>query len=339
MLRAAARLQDVRGDTARRVGPFIRSRARPDGGFAGRGDASDLYYTVFALQSLTAIGPAAIDPAAIEPAATEPAAIEPAAIEPAAIEPAAIAPAAIEPAAIEPAAIEPAAGAAGYARPTVVHYLRAFADGASLDFVHLACLARCWALLDFAEPAPDVRAAILERLEAFRSPDRGYHQTLGAQRGTVYGAFLALGAYQDFETPLPDPDGLVRSVRSLRSDGGGYANTPGPCAATAAAVVLLSELGQTVEPAHLRWLADQVHSDGGWAAMPGAPVADLLSTATAVHALAIGGAALDEVRDGCLAFVESLWSNEGGFRGHWLDDHLDCEYTFYGLLALGHLTG
>ena len=298
MLRAAARLQDVRGDTARRVGPFIRSRARPDGGFAGRGDASDLYYTVFALQSL---------------------------------------------AAIQPAAIHPAAEAAGYARPTVVHYLRAFADGASLDFVHLACLARCWALLDCAEPAPDVRAAILERLEAFRSPDRGYHQTLGAQRGTVYGAFLALGAYQDFQTPLPDPDGLVGSVRSLRSDGGGYANTPGlpegSCAATAAAVVLLSELGQTVEPAHLRWLADQVHSDGGWAAMPGAPVADLLSTATAVHALAIGGAALDEVRDGSLAFVESLWSDEGGFRGHWLDDHLDCEYTFYGLLALGHLTG
>ena len=323
MLRAAARLQDVRGDTARRVGPFIRSRARPDGGFAGRGDASDLYYTVFALQSLAAIGQALLPTPSTGPAAADPAAIEPAAIE--------------------PAAIEPAAGAAGYARPTVVHYLRAFADGASLDFVHLACLARCWALLDFAEPAPDVRAAILERLEAFRSPDRGYHQTLGAQRGTVYGAFLALGAYQDFQTPVPDPDGLVGSVRSLRSDGGGYANTPGlpagSCAATAAAVVLLSELGETVEPAHLRWLANQVHSDGGWAAMPGAPVADLLSTATAVHALAIGGAALDEVRDGCLAFVESLWSDEGGFRGHWLDDHLDCEYTFYGLLALGHLTG
>jgi hypothetical protein len=36
--------------------------------------------------------------------------------------------------------------------------------------------------------------------------------------------------------------------------------------------------------------------------------------------------------------VDTLWSAEGGFHGHWADDHLDAEYTFYGLLALGHLS-
>jgi len=33
-----------------------------------------------------------------------------------------------------------------------------------------------------------------------------------------------------------------------------------------------------------------------------------------------------------------LWTNRGGFYGNWLDDTLDCEYTYYGLLALGHLS-
>ena len=31
-------------------------------------------------------------------------------------------------------------------------------------------------------------------------------------------------------------------------------------------------------------------------------------------------------------------SATGGFHGNWSDDYLDCEYTFYGLLALGHLS-
>jgi len=43
------------------------------------------------------------------------------------------------------------------------------------------------------------------------------------------------------------------------------------------------------------------------------------------------------VREPCLDFIDTLWSNEGGFHGHWHDDLLDVEYTFYGLLALGHL--
>jgi len=57
-----------------------------------------------------------------------------------------------------------------------------------------------------------------------------------------------------------------------------------------------------------------------------------------VHALAGLEISVSAVKDKCLDFVDSLWTNEGGFYGHWGDDHLDCEYTFYGLLALGHLS-
>ncbi len=65
---------------------------------------------------------------------------------------------------------------------------------------------------------------------------------------------------------------------------------------------------------------------------------DLLSTATALHALGSAGASLDRVREPCIEFIDSLWSPRGGFRGHALEDTLDSEYTFYALLALGHLS-
>ena len=46
----------------------------------------------------------------------------------------------------------------------------------------------------------------------------------------------------------------------------------------------------------------------------------------------------EEQTERCLDFVDSLWNADGGFHGNWTDDYLDCEYTFYGLLALGHLS-
>ncbi|MGH8631348.1 MAG: hypothetical protein ACREU7_11385, partial [Burkholderiales bacterium] len=68
-------------------------------------------------------------------------------------------------------------------------YLRTFGDGDSLDFVHLACLARCWANVS-RDLAGVPRTQILERIEAHRTSDGGYD-------GTMYGCFLATGAYQD----------------------------------------------------------------------------------------------------------------------------------------------
>jgi prenyltransferase beta subunit len=86
------------------------------------------------------------------------------------------------------------------------------------------------------------------------------------------------------------------------------------------------------------WLLGQVHPSGGFLATPGAPLPDLLSTATALHALESLEVKYDHLRDLTLDYVDSLWSAEGGFHGHWADDDLDVEYTSYGLLALGHLS-
>ena len=46
----------------------------------------------------------------------------------------------------------------------------------------------------------------------------------------------------------------------------------------------------------------------------------------------------EEQTERCLDFIDTLWNATGGFHGNWTDDYLDCEYTFYGLLALGHLS-
>ena len=85
------------------------------------------------------------------------------------------------------------------------------------------------------------------------------------------------------------------------------------------------------------WLLARQHTSGGFPAMPNAPIPDLLSTATALYALACMDADIGPIRERCLDFIDSLWTGDGGFHGHWADDYLDAEYTFYGLLALGLL--
>lgn len=219
-------------------------------------------------------------------------------------------------------------------------YLTRFGTGEALDFVHLACLARAWATVARASDA--VRDGIVARLETFRSADGGYSQTPGAVRGTIYAAFLALGAYQDLQRVMPDAERLLASVASLRARDGGYANhaeSPvGLTTSTAAAVAIHRQLDQPIDGDPGAWLMARYHAQGGFTASPTTPIPDLLSTATALHALATLQVPLAPIQESCLDFIDSLWTSRGGFYGSWADDHVDCEYTYYGLLALGHLT-
>jgi prenyltransferase beta subunit len=224
----------------------------------------------------------------------------------------------------------------------VASYLAGFGDGASLDFVHLTCLARAWASIS-REGAPlDVAVRIAARIETFRSPDGGYAVAPGAAHGSAYAAFLAVGALQDLRASLPDPEGLRRSVQAGRAADGGYANHPGAIEgstpATAAAVMVLRHLDDAADSETAAWLLARCRTEGGFFAAPRSPVPDLLSTATALHALSALHADVSRLREPCLDFVDSLWTGAGGFHGSWADDVLDCEYTYYGLLALGHLS-
>lgn len=223
-------------------------------------------------------------------------------------------------------------------KPAPRDWLASFGDGEGLDFIHLGALARCRASVGVGA------SEILPRIEEFRTPDGGYHETRGAKFGHAYGCFVALGAYQDASCELPDPLRMVQCLKFLETSDGAWGNVRGmkrgTVPATAAAVTLLHQLGVPVNDAVADWLLAQIHTEGGWLAVPGSPIPDLLSTATALHALACLERPLsEEQRERALDFIDTLWSAKGGFHGHWSDDALDAEYTFYGMLALGHLQG
>jgi prenyltransferase beta subunit len=224
----------------------------------------------------------------------------------------------------------------------VQDYLRSFGDGAGLDFVHLGALARCWAAIGCERMMPGLAEGLLQRIESFRSADGGYDSDRGSAHGNAYGCFVALGAYQDLHAAQPEPLGMVQCLKRLETADGVWANAPGlelgSTNATAAAVMVLRQLDMPLEYHVADWLHARCHTQGGFLAMPAAPLPDLLSTATSLHALVsmevvITGA----LRNRCLDFLDTLWSNRGGFHGHWADEEIDAEYTFYGLLSMGHL--
>lgn len=228
-------------------------------------------------------------------------------------------------------------------RDRVEAFLNSHGDGAALDFVHLSALARCWAVVGPERMPRGLDHALLERVESFRKPDGGYEGDAKLAHGTAYGAFVGLGAYEDLGHTPPHILKLVQSLKRLESPDGAWSNFPGARTgstnATAGAVTLVRHLGFPVNEQVGNWLLAQAHPQGGFLAVPGAPLPDLLSTATTLHALAAMERRLpSEVHERCLDFLDTLWSAEGGFHGHWADDHLDAEYTYYGLLALGHLS-
>ncbi len=283
----------VLGEAVELVKQFFAAHVHPQGGYRGRGDSADLYYTVFGLEGSFALGAPPDD-------------------------------------------------------VSLHRYLNGMGDGSDLDLVHLACLARCWATLAEIKHAalnPRLQIDLCEKLTRTRRPDGGFSTGDTHRFGNALGAFLALGAYQDLGIDLPDTDALLGSIRSLQQDNGAFTNErgsgPESTSATAAALCVLHYLGEPLPEHSVVWLLALAHAQGGFPAAPHAQTTalpDLLSTATALFALDRAGVHLDTLRECNLSFCDSLWQPEGGFAGHALDPTLDCEYTYYGLLALGVLS-
>jgi len=229
-------------------------------------------------------------------------------------------------------------------------YLREFKDGRSLDFIHLCCLTHCWAALSLPQdhnarvdtPDPSIGAAMAGLIETHRTPDGGYNVTPDAAHGSAYGCYMAYSAFQNLGRPPKDLDAMIECLAGLKQDQGGYANdklvTVATTPTTAAVVTLLRHLDQPLDQQTGQWLLSQCHVQGGFLATSHAPMPDLLSTAVGLHALSSFEVDLDRIREPCIDFIDSLWTNKGSFHGNWADNDLDVEYTFYGLLALGHLS-
>jgi prenyltransferase beta subunit len=216
-------------------------------------------------------------------------------------------------------------------------YVRSFGDGEHLDFVHLCCLARVRAAAGLQNEKPC--RAIVQRIEQFRSCDGGFNLQPHQVHGTVYACFLAFGAYQDLGRELPDALRAVQCLKVLETKDGAWATTRrswfDECGGRGGGFNKPIDASQ---PLRRRLAPAQHHPQGGFVAAPGAPMPDLLSTATALHALAGMEVPFEAVREDCLDFIDTLWTNQGAFHGHWGDQYTDCEYAFYALLALGHLS-
>jgi hypothetical protein len=134
---------------------------------------------------------------------------------------------------------------------------------------------------------------------------------------------------------------MAACLAGLALPDGAHANEAGlplgATSSTAAAVTALRHLGDSPGAATADWLLDRAVAGGGFEPFADTGSADLLSTATAVHALAGLGAKLSSVAGPCREFALGLWDDAGAFRPGGGEAALDCEYTFYGLLALGHL--
>ena len=187
-------------------------------------------------------------------------------------------------------------------------------------------------------PLPVVCCAVSKAIVV---PMAGIALCPAATTGPPMVVFLALGAYQDLGAALPYAHRLGDCLASLRTDDGAFANERGfkfgMTPATAAVAVLMRQVGLSVPPDRWRLAVGAVQAARA-ALWPRRwhPFPDLLSTATALHALATLGVSFEHIRQPCLDFLDSLWTGRA-YRGHLADDVEDCEYAFYGLLALGHL--
>ena len=228
-----------------------------------------------------------------------------------------------------------------FPRNQTLDFIQAFTKKTDIDLVHLAALVRCYVNLSDNGIEKILRDKFIKDIERFRSKDGGFANDTVAEHGTAYGCFLALTAYQDLQIDMPSHTEVAKCIQALSIPDGGFTNNikikTASTNATAAAMIVSKHLSQPSNKKNATWLFAQCSSEGGFLAMPTAPVPDLLSTATALHALAVTGFEIEPIKEKCLDFIDSLWCSKSGFYGNWADAIIDCEYTYYGLLALGHL--
>ncbi len=240
-----------------------------------------------------------------------------------------------------------------------------------LDLIHLSCLVRLhlWCnvlslmslkrlhkiLLSFnplyqagskalrlMQPPDKQEKALLAKLETFRTPDGGFAMKPGATVSNPYAAFLAWQTYADAGVSMPESAAVLRSIETCRARDGAFASAPdlahGTTPVTAAVLLLQQALGEETEQRLYDWLRGRWDQFGGFYAGPDAPVPDLLSTGVSLFTLSrLGHQFCPCERDPATDFVTLHWNDDGGFCGTLTDPRSDCEYTFYGLLALGCL--
>lgn len=295
----SAGLAELDEGARRRHATFLLAAQQPDGGFAGREGASDLYYTGFALRALSVLGELYGEPArrAAEFLTGRLSGRETIIDFLSLIYGAALVEAAagIDVFASADAAWRDAIAATlenlrrddgGYAKSP---------EGRASSTYHTFLVVLCRQLIERPAPEP-------ERIVAF------------------------LRTHQEEE-------GGFREIRVQKRAG------TNPTAAAVAVLRILDALDEETRDSTIDFLAEMQTEEGGLRANTRIPVADLLSTFTGLLTLSDLNAADEISLAAVTRYVHSLERPAGGFHGAVLDEGTDVEYTFYGLGCLGLLRG
>lgn len=298
-IRLAVGIGELPAETRARHTQFLLAKQQPDGGFAGREGASDLYYTSFGLRSLAILGE--LHGEVAEQAATflqtklsghESVVDFLSLIYSAKL--------------LETAAgIDIFAAAPDGWRETVAQTLHTLrrddggyakgAEGMASSTYHTFLVLLCLQLIEQPIPEPESMVKFLLSQES--------------------------------------EDGGFREIRASKRAG------TNPTAAAIGALRILEALTEEIIEGTLDFLVEMQNDEGGLRANTRIPIADVLSTFTGMLTLTDLDALHEIDSEDALRYVQSLEQPSGGFFGAAWDEVADVEYTFYGLgsLALLHI--
>ncbi len=220
-------------------------------------------------------------------------------------------------------------------------FLRPFYDNENLDFIHLICLVRSLNKIPQLKDKELKLKTLFNRVSKCRTDDGGYKLSKEDTHTSIYASFLSYIAHDECKIKFPNIDAMFDSLETSTTKDSAYADQPGlrngTTTVTAAVSILLSQYDKLNDDTLINWLQKQYSPHGGFKASPLAPIPDLLSTGTSLFALHTLGIDLSKIKEQTFEFIETVWSDKGGFCGHLFEEEPDTEYTFYGLLSLGIL--
>lgn len=184
-------------------------------------------------------------------------------------------------------------------------------------------------------------ASVFSKINQYKTQDSGYNQNeIQAKNSTIYANYIVWMFLGDFGFKFIDEQ-YIDILKTYQSTNGGFVNEIGSdstvTTATSAGVILQYYLWKSKNDNAIQYLLNQQNKIGGFVAGEKLPIADLLSTSSALLALKIAENLNLVGKEDCLKFIDLHWNESGGFIGSISDDLPDCEYTFYALLAIGIL--
>ena len=223
-------------------------------------------------------------------------------------------------------------------------------DTAKLDLLHLASYIRVKLLLKLLRTSNLIKKSLLLSGMNFQKilKDKKSFEILAdmmkngekkrfplLDENTPYSLFIYLGAAQDCGFDA-DKNYILKFIDQYKIKNYAWGNIKNhkiiSVNSTAAAIQIKRQFNESIDNESIIYLKSQQCKNGGFLAEKNANIPDLLSTSTALFILNKLNVRPEYNSE---EFIKAHWMENGGFSATVLDDLADCEYTFYGLLALG----